>query len=133
MADIVNGLLLRHGQVLMAHRAPTRVNYPDTWSFPGGHVEAGETLEQALGRELREEIGVTATDWRYLKRFTPTESDTQRPATFHFFAVDAWDGAPRNLGDEHVEIRWMALADAARMPGLTFPTYARLLTDLASG
>ena len=50
MVDIVNGLLLRDNQVRSANRL-----YPITWSFPGGNAEVGETLEQALTRELSEE------------------------------------------------------------------------------
>src|SRR5436309_1462601 len=59
MTDIVNGLLLRNGTVLLARRSAGRQAYPNRWSFPGGHVEAGESLDDALIRELREEIGVT--------------------------------------------------------------------------
>src|SRR5437667_5927330 len=55
MTDIVNGLLLRNGAVLLARRSAGRQAYPNRWSFPGGHVEAGESLDDALIRELREE------------------------------------------------------------------------------
>ena len=58
MPDIVNAVLLKRRNVLLARRSPTRRAYADRWSFPGGHVETGENLEQALRRELREEIGV---------------------------------------------------------------------------
>ena len=66
MVDIVNGLLLRDRQVLMARRSANRRLSPNTWSFPGGHVEEGETLEQALTRELSEEIGVSPKTARLL-------------------------------------------------------------------
>lgn len=52
--DIVNGLSIRHGRVLMARRSPLRPRYPGSWSFPGGQVEACETFGAALLRELRE-------------------------------------------------------------------------------
>ncbi|HCQ67522.1 MAG TPA: NUDIX hydrolase [Rhodobacteraceae bacterium] len=132
MTDIVNGLLLRDQQVLMAHRSVQRKNYPGTWSFPGGHVEVGETLAQALRRELSEEIGVLATSWTFLRRFTAPDATPGRPVVFHFFAVEAWDGEPTNLGNEHSEIRWVAVADAPRMQDLTFGRYVELFEDLAS-
>ena len=61
MRNIVNGLLIKGQKVLVAHRSEDRRSYPDTWSFPGGHVEEGETFEKALVRELAEEVGVSAT------------------------------------------------------------------------
>lgn len=124
MPIIVNGLLRRKGEVLLAHRSPQRRTYPDTWSFPGGHVEPGETLDDALKRELIEEIGVTATHWSPVTRFTDGD------VTFHIFTVTAWRGTPQLIGDEHIALRWMPPADAAAMPGLTFQVYARIMRDL---
>lgn len=127
MRNIVNGLLLRGKNVLLAHRSADRTNYPDTWSFPGGHVEDGETLEQALVRELTEEVGVLATSWRKLDGFRYESGG----ATFHFFVVDKWQNELANLGHEHSEIRWVDLADAPEMPKLTFPIYAKIFSELS--
>ena len=60
MKDIVKAMLLRGTNVLLARRSSGRRNYPDRWSFPGGHVETGEALDDALMRELQEEIGFDA-------------------------------------------------------------------------
>jgi 8-oxo-dGTP diphosphatase len=49
------------GQVLFAQR-PTGKPYAGWWEFPGGKIEAGETLAQALARELREELGIQILD-----------------------------------------------------------------------
>lgn len=127
MRDIVNGLLLQGQQVLMAHRSADRNSYPDTWSFPGGHVEVGEALEDALVRELAEEIRVSATSWSKLDGFRYVDGE----AIFHFFVVHEWQGDPKNLGHEHSEIRWVDLAHAHQMPQLTFPVYADIFSELA--
>lgn len=58
----VGGVVIRDGRVLLARRA--RAPLEGQWSIPGGHVEWGETLEQAVVRELREE---TALDVRVLE------------------------------------------------------------------
>ncbi|MEM8689504.1 MAG: NUDIX domain-containing protein [Pseudomonadota bacterium] len=126
MLDIVNGLLLERGRVLLAHRSKSRSSYPDTWSFPGGHVEDGETLEDALVRELAEEVGVVPTSWRLLDSF----HFNRGKATFHFFAIDQWEQEPVNLGPEHSELRWVGLDDAHEMPGLTFPIYTDIFRAL---
>lgn len=130
MTDIVNGLLLRDQQVLMAHRSPLRRNYPGTWSFPGGHVEAGETTEQALRRELSEEIGIIAKSWSFLRYFDDQSATANAPVTFHFFRVDEWKGYPTNIGDEHTEIRWIKLVDAIHIRKLTFAMYLELFESL---
>lgn len=133
MIDIVNGLLLREGHVLMAHRALTRASYPNTWSFPGGHVEVGETLDGALKRELLEEIGVLATSWSLLETFEDHETNPEKPVRFHLYAVDEWQGEPVNIGDEHTRICWVRLEDAARLRNLAFSNYADLFGMLATG
>jgi len=50
--------LLHDHHVLMVHRRPDRQWYPDCWDLPGGHVEAGESPEQAVARECHEELGI---------------------------------------------------------------------------
>jgi len=130
MTDIVNGLLLRNRQVLMARRSATRRNYPNTWSFPGGHVEEGETIEHALTRELSEEIGVQVRSSFFLQRFVAQSDGPDNPVTFHFFAVNKWAGEPENLGDEHSELRWVNIGEAPSMPDLALASYTGLFATL---
>jgi 8-oxo-dGTP diphosphatase len=56
--EVAVGVLVRgDGAFLLTSRPPGKV-YEGYWEFPGGKVEAGETVEDALRRELREEIGI---------------------------------------------------------------------------
>lgn len=66
VSDIVNAVLVRGRCVLLARRSAARKACPGLWSFPGGHVEGGEGFEQALQRELREEVGIVRADYRPL-------------------------------------------------------------------
>lgn len=65
--DVAVGVLIRSdGQFLLTTRPPGKA-YAGHWEFPGGKVETGETVEQALVRELHEELGIHATciqPWR---------------------------------------------------------------------
>ncbi|HYW56347.1 MAG TPA: NUDIX domain-containing protein [Polaromonas sp.] len=59
VVDVAVGVLIRpDGDFLLTSRPPGKV-YEHYWEFPGGKLEAGETVEQALRRELHEEIGIT--------------------------------------------------------------------------
>jgi 8-oxo-dGTP diphosphatase len=130
MIEIANAVFLKDGRVLLAKRSAHRKNYANTWSFPGGHVETGETLEQALVRETREEIGVTPTGFAKLAEI----DDPVAPAEvrYHLFIVQAWDGGmPTLLGEEHTELRWVGLADAGDLPGLALAAYRQIFRDLA--
>jgi len=54
---VVGGMIERDGRYLVAQRQP-RAIFPLLWEFPGGRVEAGESDEEALARELREKLGI---------------------------------------------------------------------------
>lgn len=53
---VVLGILVREGRVFVQRRSPSNPVWPGRWEFPGGKVEVGETEEEALIRELREEL-----------------------------------------------------------------------------
>ncbi|HSD11856.1 MAG TPA: NUDIX domain-containing protein, partial [Candidatus Binatia bacterium] len=56
---VVAGVCLRDGKALVCKRSVARP-HAGKWEFPGGKVEPGETLAEALRRELREELGIVA-------------------------------------------------------------------------
>jgi mutator protein MutT len=121
----VGGLMMQADgemQILLGHRSPHRPFYPDVWDMPGGHCEVGETPEQALVRELREEIGVTPTVWwRFGDIHVADREDNE--VIFHVFIVTEWVGTPSNrLPDEHGALGWFSVDDACRLP-LAHPDY----------
>lgn len=104
---VVGGVLVADGRVLLGHRSPARRWYPDVWDIPGGHVEAGETSREALDRELREELGVTAVTAVDLR--TALFDDH---VLIDVWTVTAWTGTPVNRApDEHDELRWFGADD----------------------
>jgi 8-oxo-dGTP diphosphatase len=84
-------LTLPDGRVLLAQRPPGKV-YAGYWEFPGGKVEAGESLAAALARELHEELGVVVTRaGRWITRVFTYPHATVR---LNFFRVSEWQGEP---------------------------------------
>ncbi|MGB6430000.1 MAG: (deoxy)nucleoside triphosphate pyrophosphohydrolase [Candidatus Acidiferrales bacterium] len=60
MVTVVAALIEENGRMLICQRSRAG-SFPLSWEFPGGKVEPGETLSQALARELQEELGVGCT------------------------------------------------------------------------
>ena len=64
IVDVAVGVLIdADGRFLLTSRPPGKV-YAGWWEFPGGKVEAGESVVAALGRELHEELGIDVVDAR---------------------------------------------------------------------
>jgi 8-oxo-dGTP diphosphatase len=118
---VVAALLVRDGRVLMCHRRSDREWYPDVWDFPGGHVEAGETAQVALRREVREELGIRIRPpFRRLARWV----SVAEAEDISFFHVRTWSGTPVNLAtEEHDAIGWFSFAEAVdrRLPDARYP------------
>lgn len=88
MIQIAQALLFdRDGKLLIYLRddKPT-LPFPNHWDLFGGHVEAGETPEQALCRELQEEIGVTLEAWRLFRRYECLTGDVYPNHKFIYYA-----------------------------------------------
>ena len=89
--DVAVGVLIdADGNFLLTSRPPGKV-YAGYWEFPGGKVEAGEGIEQALRRELHEELGITigpALPWQVELVDYP-----HALVRLHFCKVFAWQGA----------------------------------------
>lgn len=97
----------QNGEILLASR-PHGKGWAGWWEFPGGKIEPNETAEQALSRELQEELGVTPTltqAW-LVKRFDyPATHDAQaKTVLLHFYFVTQWTGNLSPL--EGQSIRW---------------------------
>ena len=89
--DVAVGVLIdADGRFLLTSRPEGKV-YAGYWEFPGGKLEAGETVEQALRRELHEELGITigaAHPWKVELMDYP-----HARVRLHFCKVYEWQGA----------------------------------------
>jgi len=125
--DIVNAVLVGPNGILLGRRSPDRRAYPNRWSFPGGHVEAGESFERALQREIQEELGLTLHSFSFL-----TTIEIASPAaSFHLFTVTAWGGRPAIRDQEHTELRWFMPEEACALDDLALEEYRPLFHKLS--
>ena len=90
LVDVVAGVLVDDGRILVGQRAP-HVRHAGKWEFPGGKVEAGESLGQALRRELFEELAIEAQIGAEIWR-TTIVIDSRPRLRLVFFAVTDYQG-----------------------------------------
>ena len=99
------------GKILIAKR-PAHVHQGDLWEFPGGKVEEGESLQQALQRELHEELGIDVIDARPLIRIPHSYPDKQ--VLLDVWLIEAFGGAPH--GKENQPIAWFSPSELWEKP-----------------
>jgi 8-oxo-dGTP diphosphatase len=95
MVQVVAAILQREGLILIGQRKPEQ-SHPLQWEFPGGKVEPGESPEQAVARELEEELSIRPRDLWEITRYQFTYPG-KAPIELIFFRVGAHDGALRNV------------------------------------
>ena len=108
----VGGVVVDGGRVLLVKRA----NPPSQgqWAIPGGRVELGESLAQAVERELFEETGLRVRCGELLTHLEVIDRDGQGQIRFHYLILDFWaeqvSGTLRT-GDDVLEAGWFSRKD----------------------
>ena len=107
------GLIDSDGRVLIAQRPPGKA-MAGLWEFPGGKVEPQERPEEALIRELKEELGIVVQE----PCLAPFTFASHTYPDFHLlmplFLCRRWDGTPAPL--EHTALKWVRPKDLSSYP-----------------
>ena len=114
------------GEIYITQRAAD-AHMAHKWEFPGGKIEAGETPQDAVIRELQEEVGITATS---LHQFDKLEYQfPDRHITLWFWLVDGWEGEP--WGKEGQPGRWVVQQElvAEEFPPANAPVIEKLIAE----
>jgi 8-oxo-dGTP diphosphatase len=128
MLTVVAALIESDGKLLVCRR---RRGGPHEllWEFPGGKKRPNETLEEALARELGEELGVTASIGREIYRTQHHYAEISEPIELIFFAARVAPAEILNLIFEQIEWR-----EPRTLSELDFlPADRELIAKLASG
>ena len=102
--DVAAGILCdSQGRILIAERLNDGP-FHGLWEFPGGKIASGETAQEALSRELMEELGIEA---KVLSSFMNLQHEyNDRIVTIEFFIVNEWNNDP--IGLEGQGLRWVS-------------------------
>ena len=114
----VGAVILDGDRVLLIKRGHEPLE--GEWSLPGGAVEAGETLQAALAREVREETGLDVVVGPVVDVLDSIRRDAEGRAEYHYVIVDyacrVREGAPSaaSSGSDAADVCWVELAELAR-------------------
>jgi 8-oxo-dGTP diphosphatase len=127
MKQVVAALIVKDDKVLICQRTRHQA-MPLKWEFPGGKIEPGENLEDALYRELEEELGILAAVGRKVATIRHTYGNVGA-VELHFFVVEEFQNAIQNRIFR--DVRWVSKEE---MPGYDFlEADIALVKDIAAG
>jgi mutator protein MutT len=124
----VSAAVFRDDRVLIGRRAREPMN--GRFSLPGGVVELGETLEEAVKRELREEVGVEADVIGFNRFVEPIEREGNRVRAHFVIAsfVARWRSGEARVSDEIDAVSWI---DPSCVPHPATPELGEVLASAA--
>lgn len=112
------------GDQVLISRRHSHLHQGGKWEFPGGKVEAGESVEGALAREIDEELGLAIDGAGSVLLHRVVHDYPDRKVDLQFWQVTAFSGEPR--GREQQEIRWVEIH---RLGDFDFPEANRAVVD----
>lgn len=105
--ECVAALVVKDGTLLAEERKLTKKVMPGAIALPGGHIERGEKAEDAIRRELQEELGIVPIHLEYICTLLHRSQEFRK---LHYFAVTRWKGSIGN--HEAASLRWLPMTEA---------------------
>lgn len=113
---VVCALVERDGKIFVAKRAATKSSYPGKYEIIGGHLEPGESLEEGMQREAREELGAEVRVGQIVDAFTyHCDDENVFKVEICYFCHLASGVEPTLNPEDHSEGRWITEAEISIM------------------
>ena len=131
--EVVAGIIVdQQSRILLAQRA-SHQHQGGKWEFSGGKIEAGEDAQQALARELHEELDIVVEP-QYCQLFSQVSFDyPDKQVSLGFYIIKQFTGIPK--GVEGQPLAWVTKqhCQAYTLPQANQPVLDKLLTDWPMG
>ncbi len=101
--EIVSFILKKENMILVEKRKKNKLLDPDTIMIPGGKVEANESHENAVTREIKEELNIKAKEIKFLG------TKTRNVLNINYYLISQWDGEIKT--NEAEELMWIPIDD----------------------
>ena len=105
---VVAGLILQNSKLLICQR-PNFKDHPLKWEFPGGKIKNDETNEEALIREINEELSINIINYEELISYNFNYKDLNKKVFIYFYLVNNFSG--KVLNNFHKELKWIEIKD----------------------
>ena len=105
---VVAGLILQNNKLLICQR-PNFKDHPLKWEFPGGKIKNDETNEEALIREINEELSINIINFEELISYNFNYKDLNKKVFIYFYLVNNFSG--KVLKNFHKELKWIEIKD----------------------
>ena len=105
---VVAGLILQNDKLLICQR-PNFKDHPLKWEFPGGKIKNDETNEEALIREINEELSINILNYEELISYNFNYKDLNKRVFIYFYLVNNFSG--KVLNNFHKELKWIEIKD----------------------
>ena len=124
----VLGVVRRNGRVLLVQRA--RPPNAGRWGFPGGVQELGETIFEAVARELMEETGLVAEPVEVLTTLDVIERDGEGRVRTHYALIAVlaeWRSGEVSIDDEALDFNWLTVDEVEARNLAMLPSATRIM------
>ena len=105
---VVAGLIFQNDKLLICRR-PNFKDHPLKWEFPGGKIKNDETNEEALTREINEELSINIINCEELISYNFSYKNLNKRLFIYFYLVNNFSG--KVLNNFHKELKWIEIKD----------------------